>query len=604
MKQMKNYSFLFIAFLGILFSGCEKDLYEDALVQNTITKGKIEFVKIDETPFLIPSVQSFNKDYEFLTKNKRSNREGLNLNLDLDHILEYVYANDLKTYSISVVKDFQANEDKYFENLNIYEKNGIYESFVLKYNPLDDTKAFDLKTFTGVLEIFDKNYVSQAIIQYEDGLSKCVKVTMGDWIIIFWGNGDISVGGPCLDGGNGGQNGGTSGWTGAGPTGGIAVSTASNSGTGTNGQSGNGSYSGNGISTIPVFVPYPTVTNAAQFIYNLGPEKASAFHLLKNNTQILVNNYIEQNLNNPEELGDVQTLLSNVVLITKISQLPVETEESIFIYLIQNVFSVDSKNFVNNTVKKIIENPNVFSSIKPFLIEKQINTDNLDTCTKNILNKLKANSKIAEIIARFENPESIFTLNLNQAVITPNPANPNSVIYGQTTNSNTSYLYNITLNSNYYNDNGATNLGKAKTIIHEILHALILSVIENGNGNALNNSDATNFPMIWNAYIDKKFNGDTNATHHLFIGNNYVKIIAEALQEYDTGIPVIHGQIPEQMYSDLAWSGLFALLNPTSPFDSILTSTDKARIYNRNNTEMNRSNSYGITPSSNDPCLN
>lgn len=358
-NHLKSCLLLFITCLGILFSGCEKDLYEDAIVQNSVTKGKIEFVKIDETPFLIPSVQSFNKDYEFLTKNKRSNREGLNLNLDLDHILEYVYANDLKTYSISVVKDFQANEDKYFENLNIYEKNGIYESFVLKYNPLDDTKAFDLKTFTGVLEIFDKNYVSQAIIQYEDGLSKCVKVTMGDWIIIFWGNGDISVGGPCLDGGNGGQNGGISGWTGAGPTGGIAVSTASNTGTGTNGQSGNGSYSGNGISTIPVFVPYPTVTNAAQFIYNLGPEKESAFHLLKNNTQILVNNYIEQNLNNPEELGDVQILLSNVVLITKISQLPVETEESIFNYLIQNVFSVDSKNFVNFEVNYLMQHQDV-----------------------------------------------------------------------------------------------------------------------------------------------------------------------------------------------------------------------------------------------------
>ena len=75
----------------------------------------------------------------------------------------------------------------------------------------------------------------------------------------------------------------------------------------------------------------------------------------------------------------------------------------------------------------------------------------------------------------------------------------------------------------------------------------------------------------------------------------------DALQEYDTGLTVPVGVQPLPIYVDLAWSGVWAVGNTN--FNSVLTSTDKAGILNRKNTEMEKTTSYGMIPSSNDPCL-
>lgn len=86
------------------------------------------------------------------------------------------------------------------------------------------------------------------------------------------------------------------------------------------------------------------------------------------------------------------------------------------------------------------------------------------------------------------------------------------------------------------------------------------------------------------------------------MGNNYVSIIAVALQEYATGVTVPEGVEPEQMYKDLAWAGIWRMDSGTI-FDNLINGTDKARILNRKNTEMQRNTTFGMTPSSNNPCL-
>ena len=95
------------------------------------------------------------------------------------------------------------------------------------------------------------------------------------------------------------------------------------------------------------------------------------------------------------------------------------------------------------------------------------------------------------------------------------------------------YIYDIKINSNY---NGATHLGKASVIIHEMLHALIASVIQyNGTPN---NNDLHDFPIIWNAYVNIE-TGGTTPEDHVFMGNNYVNIFKDILKEYAiaTGTP-------------------------------------------------------------------
>ena len=181
-------------FIGISFSSCEKELYEDAIHESP--KGTINNVNINDVPFLIPSVEKFNKDYSFLSdplKVKNTNTDGENLNLNLEQIIEYVQANGLKSYSIAIKKEFGINDDLYFENLTIYEKEGEYKSFIFKYNQEDDTQKFDLNTFSGSLDVYDINYGLLQTINMIEGRKACVKINNGDWHIVIYPNGVITV---------------------------------------------------------------------------------------------------------------------------------------------------------------------------------------------------------------------------------------------------------------------------------------------------------------------------------------------------------------------------------------------------------------------------
>lgn len=271
-----------------------------------------------------------------------------------------------------------------------------------------------------------------------------------------------------------------------------------------------------------------------------------------------------------------------------------------FDYLVENNFSEADKQLVKDIIDLMISDPQTFTSIKPFVIEKKIDDSQLDDCTKGILNKLKQNHTIAKLIARFDNPDTAYEISFTQEVIPPNPENPSSVTFGLTTPVvGHPFKYNIKLNSDYFNNSGPTNLFKAKTIIHEMIHALILSIIDSRyfpNGN----TDPTDFPEIWDNYIAGKFNGEVNAEHHLFMANNYVTIISQALKEYYINSSNLSDQDIDQMSSDLAWSGLTKI----AAIDSFLTPEEKARIANRILTEVIKSNTYGLPLSSNNPCAN
>jgi hypothetical protein len=202
---MKIYLQKVIVFLccATLFVGCDKDLYEDQIQQTF--EPKTSYVAIDKVPFLIPSIQQFNNDYLYLTeesKGKVMSKEGLDLNLNLGHILEYVAANGLKSYSVSIEKEFQQFDDIYFENLHIYEKDGGYEKVIFKYNPIDDTVKFDLNTFTGDVELFDIDYTNLGVIQYVNGDKVCVKITVGCLHVWDFGGGNIMMFGDLNCGNN------------------------------------------------------------------------------------------------------------------------------------------------------------------------------------------------------------------------------------------------------------------------------------------------------------------------------------------------------------------------------------------------------------------
>jgi len=83
------------------------------------------------------------------------------------------------------------------------------------------------------------------------------------------------------------------------------------------------------------------------------------------------------------------------------------------------------------------------------------------------------------------------------------------------------------------------------------------------------------------------------------MANYYVDAIARALQEYQTGIPVTYFEIPQQIYSDLAWGGL----NGTPVFDATypVGNPNRERIINRAASEQNGTVIGAGTPNSQTP---
>ncbi len=262
-------------------------------------------------------------------------------------------------------------------------------------------------------------------------------------------------------------------------------------------------------------------------------------------------------------------------------------------------YNTEEVGFAMEMLEEMMENPNLYQSIKPFLVEKNIDDSELDPCTKAIVQQLLNSHEIAEIVQRFRNPDQPFSIKFTQEHL---PVNSDGTIrLGQTSPVNAENNYSIKLNSVYFNDTGATKLIKAQVILHEILHALIFSVIDNSQN--LNNLDINNFELIWNTFVSNESNGIATPDHHLFLGMHYVDVMAKALQEFDTGIEVPENESPSQIYTDLAWTGLIKVPSTSATsFDSVISPADKARFYGRWNAELTRNEFNGTIPSSNNPC--
>jgi hypothetical protein len=240
-------------------------------------------------------------------------------------------------------------------------------------------------------------------------------------------------------------------------------------------------------------------------------------------------------------------------------------------------------------------------------IETNINGNQLDPCTKAVLDKMKnlQQSDIANMINRFNPAESPFNINMSIGQIYPTRD------WAQTTKINGSSTdINMVFNENYIkgtgNSNPPTDLSIATTMAHEIIHAYLISLLEE---NKINGALAINdFPTVYDAYVQQKIKNDKNSTllveaHHELIANNYVYAIASTIQEFHTG-KTLNSNFPQQVYLDLAWGGLdkTAIFNKNYPNDpSHKNYKDRERILARIIAEKNGSQ-YGITSPLGTPC--
>ena len=362
-KLLKISSKIILFFVFALFSSCEKDLYEEAIIES---KSKVNYVTIEEVPFLIPNIQEFNHDYDYLTSSnkKKLNKESLNLNLELDRILEYISTTGEKTYSINIIKEFLPYHDKYVENLSVFKVDDSYKSLLIKYNENDDLKNFDFSTFTGEVSFSTIDNVLISFMTMVDGNKFHYKEI--DGVLTYYGDGFdvvISADGtvtinyhpPISSNGNTGSNGNTesNGNTGgAGPIG-------NNSGTG-----GAGSNNSEFVYSLPHIniTPNPPLP-ITQFLTQLNDSTinySQNFYNLDLSAQSVIVTYLESiNYHATTQIkASLIAIFSNTANNNWLANADETTQVSIFNNLVQNNFNNESTSFVNEVISLSSEETN------------------------------------------------------------------------------------------------------------------------------------------------------------------------------------------------------------------------------------------------------
>ncbi|CAM2868704.1 hypothetical protein [Flavobacterium frigoris] len=179
-------------------------------------------------------------------------------------------------------------------------------------------------------------------------------------------------------------------------------------------------------------------------------------------------------------------------------------------------------------------------------IEDNIDDTELDPCPKAIMEKLKTttNNDIAVILKKL-GANSVYTVNMKMGVM------QYAQDFAETKKiSKNNYLITVTQDS-YSN---ATQLYKATALLHEMIHAQMLSVVDDYDTYPTN-APFNDFTELFKLYVEK-LNIDPVVSQHEDMANRYVNAIASALEEYQKKINFPIFISDKQVFIDLAWSGL------------------------------------------------
>jgi hypothetical protein len=178
-------------------------------------------------------------------------------------------------------------------------------------------------------------------------------------------------------------------------------------------------------------------------------------------------------------------------------------------------------------------------------IEDNIDDTKLDPCPKGVMEQLKnaTNCDIANILTKL-GANTLYNVKI---------VSGDSGIFPAGTARISKNNYEITLSSDRFTS--STQLFKASILLHELGHAFFMSLIDDYSISQ-NPAVFSEFPTLFQKYVDTKYPGGKQDAHHEEMANTYVDAIGAALQEFQTGTAVPFGTKPNQIYTDLAWGGL------------------------------------------------
>ncbi|MCW4468316.1 hypothetical protein OGH69_05000 [Flavobacterium sp. MFBS3-15] len=233
----------------------------------------------------------------------------------------------------------------------------------------------------------------------------------------------------------------------------------------------------------------------------------------------------------------------------------------------------------------------------PERIEKEIKDTGLDECSAGVLNDLKelAEKDVAKIIAKLDAFPSQYTTNIKTEAFVPNDGSSLARTTRTIGADGNPMRFNYTIRIDPTYAATANKLSLASTIIHELLHAYMFSLVDD-QATGINPNAFEEFPLLYETYVAKTFGPNPSVAHHTIMSEKYVDVVARALQEYQTGVPVPEGIHPQQIYKDLAWGGL-----RDTPAYNALSPEEQDRINNRYAAES-KNTTFDIQEPIGNPC--
>ncbi|WP_121918338.1 hypothetical protein [Dokdonia sinensis] len=524
---------LILVFLISIVSCTKDDVTIDAVtvIDSQELKNETKKIASDKIPHIIDylkkrtsgtmrfEIQSYNND-------TRSIEPDLILGeAQMDEILESINSYDRKNYSFKL-ETFNERNPIYISYFNLVVKEtlrGVY-AYIAEYRMTRDwvgtqTGSLNMTTFTGELVFYTDTGAYVGDVSMDNGTAT-----------------DYFLNDPCGDGGSdsdGNTDNGTGTWdTGTGDTGG-------DSDTGADGDTGGGTGGIISITTVenceievPCSHPEHQVDHQTapcthpdcgiEFVIDIkfeGDEMTTS----RNLGEVMRNPGCETpddcNQQNDCEFGFDENC----------GCLPEEEEE------IEN----DEVGVNVDLEEYIIANE----------IEDNINSVNLDPCSNNILTQLKnlQQNDIANIIYRFGAPASGYNL-VMQTGVPSNPLHQAETDWYYDVNGNALPKNYVTVLRNSYTDQ-ATTIAIARTILHEILHAYMLSKVDDGDAQVPVN--IAELPVLWDAVMADLYNDDPEAVQHQQMAEKFITPMRDALREWD------NNQQSSRYYEDLAWGALY-----------------------------------------------
>ena len=216
-------------------------------------------------------------------------------------------------------------------------------------------------------------------------------------------------------------------------------------------------------------------------------------------------------------------------------------------------------------------------------IEDKIDDSLLDSCLKGIMEQLKmaTNADIANVMAKLD-ATNVYNLTMKMGTVNPGKDAATTKV------SKNNYLVTVTQND----FTTASKLYRATALLHETIHAYMLSIVDDYNTYPTN-APFTDFPELFKIYVSKINNVDNaEIAQHEDMANKYIDAMASALEEYQTSTTGIPSSLADkQVFLDMAWSGLqgTAVYNKKSQEGII----DDTRITARIGAELNGVYSQG-----------